>query len=76
MISQNPIARVAISVIKRLIGSLQIDFEVDKCTNVTVLYESTNAIVPFESTDVTVLYENTNIIIPFDITNVGAKCHT
>ena len=76
MISQSPISRVAISVIKRLIAIILPDFEVDKCTNVTVLYESTNAIIPFESTNVTVLYENTNIVIPFDITNVGAKCHT
>lgn len=76
MISQSPISRVAISVIKRLIAAIQIDFKVDKCTNVTVLFESTNAFVPKESTDVVVLFESTDVVVPFDVTDVGARCHT
>ena len=74
MISQNPIARVTISVIKRLIA--QIPIKVNACTNVVVPWESTNVIVQFESTDVIVPFESTDVIVPFESTNVRVKCHT
>lgn len=76
MISQSPVSRVPVSVIRRLIAKIQISFKVDKCTNVTAVFENTNVIVPEENTDIVVLFENTNVVVPFDTTDVGAKCHT
>lgn len=75
MISQSPISRLPISVIKRTIGTIQFPIVVNECTNVIAPFESTDVIIPFESRDVTIPFESTNVVIPFESTDVRAKCH-